>query len=107
MRELLTNAMARASEERPLLLLLLFHVAGVYWLAGARASWTKIPGILSLLAAIPCWVWASRLSPSLLGLSALLAGVVGGLFVLAGLWLFLAGGGPREWLWGAATAMLG
>jgi hypothetical protein len=106
-REAISLFLTRASEERWLILFLVFHVVGVHWLAGAKAWWMKWPAALCLLAAAPCWVKAVHLSPSMLGFNAPTAAAGSSLLLLAGLWLFLAGRGPAEWLSGFAAAVLG
>lgn len=105
MREPISLFLARATEERWLILFLLFHVVGVHWLAGAKSWWTKWPAALCLLAAAPCWVKAVHLSPSMLGFNASTGAAGSSLLLLAGLWLFLAGRGPAEWLSGFAAAV--
>ena len=107
MRETSAAIVSRLSDERWLLLLLSFHVVGVHWLAGSRAWWTRLPAALCLLATVACWVKAIGLTPSKMGLNAPTGGALGGLVILAALWLFLCGKGSREWLTGFGVAVLG
>jgi len=104
-RESISLFLTRASEERWLIMFLMFHVVGVHWLAGAKAWWMKWPAGLCLLAAASCWVKAVHLSPSMLGINAPSAAAGSSLLLLAGLWLFLAGRGPTEWLSGFSAAV--
>jgi len=106
-RETSAAIVSRLSDERWLLLLLSFHVVGVHWLAGARAWWTRLPAALCLLATVAFWIKAIGLTPSMIGLNAPTGGALGGLVILAALWLFLCGKAPREWLTGFGVAVLG
>src|SRR4051812_19345375 len=101
---LLTSLVA---ENRWLVLFLLFHVLGVHWLAGAKSWWMKLPAGICLASVPFCWIKAFHLSPSNLGLNSHTAVAVASLVLLAGLWLFLAGKGPVEWLGGFSAAVFG
>lgn len=106
-RESLSIIAGRLSQDRWIVLFLLLHVIGVHWLAGSRRVWLKSFAAACLLASVPCWVNAVHLSPSMLGANRQTSAALASLLLLSGLWLFLTGNGPSEWLCGFALAVLG
>jgi hypothetical protein len=105
-RETIPLVISRLASERWLLGLLLFHAIGVHCLARARSSWTKAIGGVCLVATVPCWIKAIRVDSTTLGWNASTLGMILGLVLSAGLWLFLCGRGPLEWAIGFGTSLL-